>query len=778
MVSLSIAAAEDYSILNSLVQFLALGETITLSFDVTLSDNDGGSDTQTVSLTINGTNDAPVLTVDVSGSVTEDDSSPNLTDTGALSFTDVDVNNIHSTSEVYNSDISWSHGLLSDELSALEIQTLINGFSVDSDSWDYSILNSLVQFLALGETITLSFDVTVSDNDGGSDTQTASLTINGTNDEPVLTVDVSGSVTEDDSSPNLTDTGALSFTDVDVNNIHSTSEVYNSDISWSHGTLSDELSALEIQSLIDGFSVDSDSWDYSILNSLVQFLAAGETITLSFDVTVSDNDGGSDTQTVSLTINGTNDNPVLTVDVSGSVTEDDSSPNLTDTGALSFTDVDVNNTHSTSEVYNSDISWSHGTLSDELSTLEIQSLIDGFSVDSDSWDYSILNSLVQFLAAGETITLSFDVTVSDNDGGSDTQTVSLTINGTNDEPVLTVDTSGSVTEDDSSPNLTDTGALSFTDVDVNNIHSTSEVYNSDISWSHGTLSDELSALEIQTLIDGFSVDSDSWDYSILNSLVQFLALGETITLSFDVTVSDNDGGSDTQTVSLTINGTNDAPVLTVDTSGSITEDDSSPNLTDTGALSFTDVDVNNIHSTSEVYNSDISWSHGTLSDELSALEIQSLIDGFSVDNDSWDYSILNSLVQFLAAGETITLSFDVTVSDNNGGSDTQTVSLTINGTNDEPVLTVNTSGSVTEDDSSPNLTDTGALITDVDVNNIHSTSEVYNSDISWSHGTLSDELSALEIQVLSMALVSIATAGTTVSLTHWCSFSPLAKPSP
>ncbi|WP_281214399.1 hypothetical protein, partial [Shewanella insulae] len=72
-------------------------------------------------------------------------------------------------------------------------------------------------------------------------------------------VDASGGVVEDASNPNLTDSGALSFTDVDVNNTHSVTEVYNNDISWDGGDLTSVLSAGQIQSLIDGFSVDSDS---------------------------------------------------------------------------------------------------------------------------------------------------------------------------------------------------------------------------------------------------------------------------------------------------------------------------------------------------------------------------------------------------------------------------------------------------------------------------------------------------------------------------------------
>ncbi|WP_411911899.1 VCBS domain-containing protein, partial [Shewanella chilikensis] len=45
---------------------------MTLSFDVTVDDGNGGIDTDTVAVTITGTNDAPVLSIDMSGAVTED----------------------------------------------------------------------------------------------------------------------------------------------------------------------------------------------------------------------------------------------------------------------------------------------------------------------------------------------------------------------------------------------------------------------------------------------------------------------------------------------------------------------------------------------------------------------------------------------------------------------------------------------------------------------------------------------------------------------------------
>ena len=48
---------------------------------------------------------------------------------------------------------------------------------------------------------------------------------------------------------------------------------------------------------------------------------------------------------------------------------------------------------------------------------------------------------------------------------------------------------------------------------------------------------------------------------------------------------------DFETVTITITGKNDAPTLTVDTSGSVNEGRHDPELTDSGTLSFTDVDV-------------------------------------------------------------------------------------------------------------------------------------------------------------------------------------------
>ncbi|MBO2596995.1 retention module-containing protein [Shewanella algae] len=719
----------SYDIANSLVQFLAVGETITLSFTLTVTDAFGASDSQPVTLTITGTNDAPVLSIDMSGAVTEDVDvvAGMLSDSGDLSFTDVDINDSHSVGSSYNGDVLWSGGALDQATQ----DALAAGFSVDNAGWSYDIANSLVQFLAVGETITLSFDVTVDDGNGGTDTDTVTVTITGTNDAPVLSIDMSGAVTEDVDVINgmLSDSGDLSFTDVDINDSHSVGSSYNGDVLWSGGALDQATQ----DALAAGFSVDNAGWSYDIANSLVQFLAVGETITLSFDVTVDDGNGGTDTDTVTVTITGTNDAPVLSIDMSGAVTEDVDvvAGMLSDSGDLSFTDVDINDSHSVGSSYNGDVLWSGGALDQATQ----DALAAGFSVDNAGWSYDIANSLVQFLAVGETITLSFDVTVDDGNGGTDTDTVTVTITGTNDAPVLTIDMSGAVTEDVDvvAGMLSDSGDLSFTDVDINDSHSVGSSYNGDVLWSGGALDQATQ----DALAAGFSVDNAGWSYDIANSLVQFLAVGETITLSFDVTVDDGNGGTDTDTVTVTITGTNDAPVLTIDMSGAVTEDVDvvAGMLSDSGDLSFTDVDINDSHSVGSSYNGDVLWSSGALDQATQ----DALAAGFSVDNAGWSYDIANSLVQFLAVGETITLSFDVTVDDGNGGTDTDTVTVTITGTNDVPVLSIDMSGAVTEDVDVINgmLSDSGDLsFTDVDINDSHSVGSSYNGDVLWSGGAL------------------------------------------
>ncbi|RIX69278.1 VCBS domain-containing protein, partial [Acidovorax cavernicola] len=254
------------------------------------------------------------------------------------------------------------------------------------------------------------------------------VTINGSNDDPTIGGAATGAVTEDGTT---TISGDLTKADVDTNDTH-TWEVSNNG-QGEYGTFS-----------VDG----SGRWTYVLDNdnTLVQALAEDQQVSDIITVTVSDGKGGSATQQVTVTINGSNDDPTIGGAATGAVTEDGTT---TISGNLTKADVDTNDTH-TWEVSN-DGQGQYGT----------------FSVDSTGrWTYVLDNdnTLVQALAEDQQVSDIITVTVSDGKGGSATQQVTVTINGSNDDPTIGGAATGAVTEDGTT---TISGDLTKADVDTN-----------------------------------------------------------------------------------------------------------------------------------------------------------------------------------------------------------------------------------------------------------------------------------------------------------------------
>src|SRR6185312_8650295 len=73
-----------------------------------------------------------------------------------------------------------------------------------------------------------------------------------------------------------------------------------------------------------------------------------------------------------------------------------------------------------------------------------------------------------------------------------------------------------------------------------------------------------------------------------NAAVQALSVGETLTQSFNYTISDGNGGTSISTLTITITGTNDGPVAVADTAV-IAEDTVAP-VTGNVLTNDTDVD--------------------------------------------------------------------------------------------------------------------------------------------------------------------------------------------
>ncbi len=135
--------------------------------------------------------------------------------------------------------------------------------------------------------------------------------------------------------------------------------------------------------------------------------------------------------------------------------------------------------------------------------------------------------------------------------------------------------------------------------------------------------------------------------------------------TFSYTVKDSAGNSTTQTITVTLTGTNDAPTITGGTtSGAVGEDGT---LSASGTLTATDVDNGATQAWSVQGGG--SGAYGSLS-----------VNG----SGGWNYALANgsSAVQALAAGQSVSDSFTVEVSDGNGGTDTEVVNVTIAGANE------------------------------------------------------------------------------------------------
>ncbi|PNA44025.1 type I secretion protein, partial [Pseudomonas sp. FW306-2-2C-A10BC] len=623
-------------------------------FSVQVSDGLGGVDTQQVTVTVTGSNDAPVLSFasgNDAGAVQEDST---LSVSGQFSSSDID----HAATATWSiaGSNTGSYGSIAVDSTGQWTYTLANG----SDG-----VASAVQSLQVGETHNEVFSVQVSDGLGGVDTQQVTVTVTGSNDAPVLSFasgNDAGNVQEDTT---LSVSGQFSSSDID----------HAATATWSiAGSNTGTYGSIAVDS--------TGQWTYTLANgsdgvaSAVQSLQAGETHNEVFSVQVSDGLGGVDTQQVTVTVTGSNDAPVLSFasgnDV-GAVQEDST---LSVSGQFSSSDID----------HAATATWSiNGSATGTYGSIAVDS--------TGQWTYTLANGsdgvagAVQSLQAGESHNEVFTIQVSDGLGGVDTQQVTVTVTGSNDAPVLSFASGnelGAVQEDTT---LSVSGQFSSSDID----------HNATATWSiNGSATGTYGSIAVDS--------TGQWTYTLANgsdgvaSAVQSLKAGESHDEVFSVQVSDGLGGVDTQLVTVTVTGSNDAAVLS---SASVTLTETNAPLTTGGSLTISDID------------------------SPESFQAQSGTAGangaFAIDAaGNWSYTA-NSAFDALNVGDSLTDTFAVLSAD---GTETS-VSVTINGTNDAPVTDLN-GGSPGNDATAAFTEQTSVLIapsatiTDVDSANLTS----------------------------------------------------------
>ena len=378
-------------------------------------------------------------------------------------------------------------------------------------------------------------------------------------------------------------------------------------------------------------------WTYTLneADHAVQALNVGETLTDTFTVTTVDGTA----QLVTLTITGSNDAAIVSGATTGSVSEDSGGKCGTPTATGTLTDTDVDNPHNSFTAVDCprESDAGYGT----------------FTMTADGvWTYTLDNNncAVQALNVCDTLTDTFTVTTVDGTA----QVVTVTINGSNDAAIISGTTTGSVIEAGGDTCGTPTATGTLTDTDVDNPHNSFTAVDCprESDAGYGT----------------FTMTADGvWTYTLDNNncAVQALNVCDTLTDTFTVTTVDGTP----QVVTVTINGSNDAAIISGTTTGSVIEAGGGTCGTPTATGTLTDTDVDNPHNSFSPVDcpreSDAGYGTFTMTADG--------VWNFTLDNN-------NCAVQALNVCDTLTDTFTVTTVDGTR----QVVTVTINGSNDAP----------------------------------------------------------------------------------------------
>ena len=141
---------------------------------------------------------------------------------------------------------------------------------------------------------------------------------------------------------------------------------------------------------------------------------------------------------ITVTITGTNDAPTLTtgaVDVAVNEASDASAQDLSSSGTITFADLDETTsiTAATSTVTGS----SGVSIPSAVNTALLSAItVTDNSDNTAGWTLSATDLDLDFLTAGQTITLEKVVTATDGQSATVTDTITVTITGTNDAPTI------------------------------------------------------------------------------------------------------------------------------------------------------------------------------------------------------------------------------------------------------------------------------------------------------------------------------------------------------
>ena len=680
---------------------------------------------------------------------------------GTVSYADINPQDRPSVSTQFSSftyqnaqGVNVSATLTAEQLAAvtaIEVPLAVtqdpNGKNTGTATWTYTIADGAFDFLAAGETVTLTYLARVDNNYSPTNETTFvpfTIVITGTNDKPTLSA-TGGAITERVGTGNTAVdivTGSVTFADVDLTDRPVVSAAISATDPFRYydaegiditATLTPDqvaaiLAVVVPLSVVQGAGNThngSASWTYSIEDSKFDFIANGETLTLNYVAQVDDGHGGVVSTPITVSIHGadvvvvgTNDVPTIAA-TSAAFAE---LPNPTGSevihvasGTISFTDVDLTDRPVASAAF-AGFSYLNGTGVDVTLQLTAKQLAAIAAVDqpltvvqasgntnegSATWSYSTADNAFDFLADGEILTLTYTATVNDGHGGVVTKPIIVTVTGSNDTVEITsdpqtaaisekADTHGSATPDTAS------GAITFTDADLTDTHEVkiTGVHASGVmtGLANGTV--PLSWLSLGPLNNSTNgvEGSKSWSFSAPDSYFDYLAGGESVTLTYTVEIDDHHGSVTSQDIVVTVNGSNDAPEIANIAQQGLTEQTDTAPLTATIPVTFTDRDLSDVgHSTTITHAAATGATTGLALNEtaLIALVTPGAVTkaaGSTAGTVDLSFSAASTAFDYLAKGEVLTLTYTVQVDDHDGGVTSKDIVVTVTGTNDAPSI--------------------------------------------------------------------------------------------
>ncbi len=564
--------------------------------------------------------------------------------------------------------------------------------SADGQRIDYHP-SSVFQSLASGQTEVEVFSYTIEDNHGEQATANIAVTVTGTNDSPVVVND--NATIFEDQEPIAIDVLA---NDLDPDAVDSKRVV-----AITPGSLQGTTA----------IALDGSHITYSV-GSAFQSLKAGAIATEVFSYVVRDGSDAESQGNVTVSIVGTNDQPVA---VNDSITVSDTSGAATVQVLANDTDIDVGDTKRVVSV----------------NSVGVRGIVQIPAGGSGVLFYP--NNAYNYLRAGETAVETITYTMADAAGAQSTATLVVTVAGTNSAPVAVADVAA-VSEDASSTFLD--VLVNDTDVDVGDTKTVLSVYGDGYpaDWYLVCIYGVCAPMTIPAVpaIRGtltVAPDGQGVNYSPGNAF-QYLRAGQSVTERFTYTMADAAGAISTTWVTLTIAGANDAPFAASD---SLIVGKNSAPVTINVLANDTDLDAGD---TKTLLSLDTSTLLGTAT--------------VAAGGTSVIYSVGENFLN-LQPGEVAIETFSYTMTDAAGAQSTTSVTVRINGTNSAPIA----------------MADVGSAVE----NGVPVTIDVLSNDTDDDIGDTKTVIAVNGVGLL--GTVSVAPGGTGVTYTVGNAFQSLAQ---